>query len=144
MHLHTRVGKNPWGAQMPNCTTICTHVFSMKETVCTAHHAARNNRCKSQRPLWNHLDQRIWLGVTRAPTNLACLHECACTIGLECDHCRRACGRSSRWSHLLLSTETKGSWGGQHMKRWVVPNSFLLGADKSLRKSENEYHSKNT
>lgn len=139
MHLHTRVGKNPWGAQMPNCTTMCTHVFSMKETACTAHHTARNNRCTRQRPLWNHLDQGTWLRVTRAPADLARLCPSACAMGLESDHSRGVGGCRSRWSHLLLlSTETKGSWGGLLEKRWVVSNSFLLGADKSQGKSGNE------
>lgn len=138
MYLHTKVGKNPWGAQMPNCTTICTHVFSVKETACTAHRAARNNRCKRQRPLWNHLDQRTRLSVTKAPTDLARPRYSACEMGLESDHSLEVYGCRSRWSHLLLlSTETKGSWGGHRMKRWVVSNSFLLGADKSLRKSGN-------
>lgn len=48
MGLDTRVVKNPWGSQMPNCTITATHVFSEK-TACTADHAARNNRCT--RPL---------------------------------------------------------------------------------------------
>lgn len=130
---------------MPNCTTICTHVFSMKETVCTAHRTAGNNRCKRRRPLWNYLDQRTWLGVTRAPTDLARPRYSACTTGLEADHSRGAHGCCFGGPHfLLLSTETKGSWGGRRMRRWVVSNSFLLGADKSPRKSGNEERSKNT
>lgn len=145
MHLHTRVGKNPWSAQMPNCTTICTHVFSMKEAACTVHCAARNNRCKRQRPLWNHLDQRTWLSVTGAPTDLACLRWSAGEMGLKADHRRGLYGCCSRWSHLLLpSRETKGSWGGHRTKRWVMSKSFLVGADKSLWTSGNVEHSKNT
>lgn len=137
MRLHTRVGKSPWGAQMPNCTTACTRVFSMEEIACTAHHAARNSRCKRQRPLWNHLDQRTWLRLTRAPTDLARPPSSAREPGLEPDHSPGVRGGCSGGPTYSFSQPRRTAAGEGISQRWVVSNSFLLGADKSLRKPGN-------
>lgn len=71
---HPRVYKNPWGVQMSNDTTICTHAFKKKDAACAAHYANGNNRCRRQRPLWSHLDTILGLNIARVPP---AWHACA-------------------------------------------------------------------